>query len=184
MLRCSRLAEKERKKVPADERAAVAAEIQELLGLRDEYGRRLWSQARLGEALGGLSQETIRRAMTETGVTAAVRDGLLRHLKTTMPALVAKHGAKPSARVVVPTARYDSREAAIATHVRYAEHSETAIRTAADAVGVALHAGDDPGERWWYEQIDAELKRKRPRLGVRVITEDDEPPKGGRKKKP
>ena len=148
MLRCSRVAEKERKKVPAAERAAVAAEIQELLGLRDEYGRRLWSQARLGEALGGLSQETIRRATTETGVTAAVRDGLLRHLKTTMPALLEKHGANEARlRLVVPTPRYDSRESAIATHCRYAEHDEPTIRATADSVAVALHANEDPGER-------------------------------------
>jgi hypothetical protein len=41
--------------------------------------------------------------------------------------------------------RYASREQAIQTHIRYADYKEPVIRAAADAVAVALVAGEDPG---------------------------------------
>lgn len=104
-------------------------------------------------------------------------DGSIDRLKAAAREWAEKNPAllqvRQSLLLPVSAVRYDSREAAILTHVRYAERDETEIRAAADAVAVALHADEDPGERWWYEQIDAELKRKRPRLGVREITEDD-----------
>lgn len=91
-------------------------------------------------------------------------------------ALTVERTAPAALRLTEGAARYDSRESAVQTHVRYGEYDEATIRAAAAGVATALDAGEDPGERWWYEQIDAELKRRRkpgPRLGEVVITEDD-----------
>lgn len=183
MVGCWRVAEKERKQVPEEQRVAVTVLLIDLLEQRDEFGRRKWSQERLGAKLGGLSQETIRRALVPSGVAPAVRDGLLAFLETDVAGLLQRRNSLMHRGIPLPVdamvERYDSRERAIQTHMRYREHPEPIIRAAADAVAVALDANEDPGERWWYEQIDAELKRGRrpgPRLGERELTDDNEPP--------
>src|SRR5688572_17274908 len=185
MVSCSDVAAKDRKQVPSAERLAVSFEIRQLLNERDEYGRRKWSQARLGEALGGLSQETIRRAVTQAGVTPAVRDGLLALQKTTMPDLLKKHlleadaaGRLISARVQVEVVspRYTSRERAIRALILLGR-PEDKVREAADAVAVALDSETDLDPEWWAERIKLEmaaLKRGSEPLGVREIADDVE----------
>lgn len=85
--------EKDRKQLPYTERASIAAEINELLEQRDEHDWKRYSQESLGKALGGLSQETIRRSKDPSNVGPAVKDGLLRLLGTSIEEIVIKHGA-------------------------------------------------------------------------------------------
>ncbi|HET9955908.1 MAG TPA: hypothetical protein VFQ61_15465 [Polyangiaceae bacterium] len=79
------------KVLPEAERVAIAAEIRELLALRDQFGRRYWTQASLGEACGGLSQQVIYLAQQPNRVGPAVRDALLQVLKVPMSQLLEKH---------------------------------------------------------------------------------------------
>jgi hypothetical protein len=83
--------EKDRKQLNYAERAAVAAEIRSLLDARDAEGKKIWSQQALGAAMGGLSQETVRRGRHADSVGPATRDGLLKHLGITIEQLIQKH---------------------------------------------------------------------------------------------
>ena len=78
---------KDRKSVPIEERFVIASYIRDLLALRDATGRKVWTQQSLGVALNGLSQESIRRALDPTGVTPAVRDGVLKHTGLSMKSI-------------------------------------------------------------------------------------------------
>jgi hypothetical protein len=82
----------DRKQVPPEERAAISAEISRLLDERDASGRKRWSQASLGTACGGLSQEAIRRAASSPdGVGPAVRSGILKLVGKPIERLIADH---------------------------------------------------------------------------------------------
>lgn len=157
--------------LPESIRKLLAAEVQ---AIREEQGV---GYPRLGVLLKS-SGEAVRKAAMGTGgpqVLAAV----LEYRGYTLDQWIDRHGARPTglARGFLEGERYEAREAAIGTHIRYREHDEATIRKAADSVGVGLDADEDPGERWWYEQIDAELKRSRKgkrRPGERVLQEDEE----------
>jgi hypothetical protein len=81
-----------RRGVPESERRAVAAEIALLLKQRDKMGRRVWTQASIGEACGGLSQQMIFIAQEPDGVGPNVRDGVLRLTGLSTAQLLKKHG--------------------------------------------------------------------------------------------
>jgi hypothetical protein len=87
--------EKDRKQLSYAERASIAAEINQLLEVRDSQGKKKYSQGSLGKALGGLSQETVRRSKDPSNVGPAVKEGLLRLLGTTIEEVMIKHGAPP-----------------------------------------------------------------------------------------
>jgi hypothetical protein len=95
-----------RRGVPEPERLAVAAEIASLLKQRDRMGRRVWTQASIGEACGGLSQQMIFVAQDPDGVGPNVRDGVLRLTGLSIAQLLRKHGISPEeppvARVYEP----------------------------------------------------------------------------------
>jgi hypothetical protein len=63
------------KLVDRDECEAVSHVVRRMLDEKDERGKRVWSQARLGD-LFNVSQEAVRRAMDPNGVGPAVRDGV------------------------------------------------------------------------------------------------------------
>lgn len=65
----------DRKQVPEAERVLVASIVHYLTTEQDD-GRKRYSQGALGTALGGLSQEAIRKAREPDGVTVAIRDRL------------------------------------------------------------------------------------------------------------
>lgn len=149
--------------------------VAELHALKSELNDVGWGQ--IGPLL-HTSGENVRKASKGAG-GPQVMDGLLRYRGITLEQLLDKHGAMATGvvRAMMTEGRYASRDEAIRTHVRYAEHPEDVVRQAADAVATSLDSDEDPGERWWYEQIDAELKRSRkgrPRLGERPATDDDD----------
>jgi hypothetical protein len=84
------------KRVPEEERIAVAQELKQLLSTESgregepETFRRLWTQASLGKAC-GVSQETLRRALEPSGVTPAVCAGLLKLKECSMDELLERH---------------------------------------------------------------------------------------------
>lgn len=157
--------------LPESIRQLLATEV---LALREELGV---GYPRLGVLLKS-SGEAVRKAAHGTG-GPQVLQAVLDYRGQTLDQLIDKHGARVSglARGLVGLSRYQAKAEAINTHLRYAEHDEETVRKAADAVAVGLDSEDAPNERWWYEQIDAELKRARkgkPKLGERVLHEDDE----------
>jgi hypothetical protein len=82
----------DRKQVPPEERIVITAEINRLLDERDASGRKRWSQASLGTACGGLSQEAIRRAASSPdGVGPAVRAGILKLVGKPIEQLIVDH---------------------------------------------------------------------------------------------
>jgi hypothetical protein len=85
-----------RKTVPDHERAAIAAEIDALLRLRDDEGDRLWTTAKLAAACDDLSIETIRKAREPSGVGPAVREAILAVTGASMEELMRKHGVEAS----------------------------------------------------------------------------------------
>lgn len=191
MLRCSRLAAKERKQVPAHEREAVALEIQELLDERGPDGRRVWSQARLGAALDGLSQETIRRAVHESGVTPAVRDGLLKLLRVDIDKLIQKHKGRTPKPPVAPGSEVDT----LAMAREAAEQLAEAYGKSAEEVWPDfLHPFQKyKGEPWSVGGMVREVgKIMRQRLGIEpedaragadpILADEPGPPKKPRKK--
>lgn len=99
--------EKDRKQLTYAERAAVAAEIVNLLEERDEHDRKRYSQQSLGKALGGLSQETVRRSRDPDQVGPAAKEGLLKLLGTSIEELVLKHHV-PIDPAVVEKARAEA----------------------------------------------------------------------------
>jgi hypothetical protein len=94
--------------VPEPERRAVAAEVEQLLKQRDHLGRRVWTQASLGERCGGLSQQMIYAAQAPDGVGPSVRDGILRVTGLSSRELLAKHGVPAGAMETVR--RYEPSE--------------------------------------------------------------------------
>lgn len=85
-----------RKTLPAHERAAIAAEIVQLLSQIDALGRRRWTTVTLGHACGGLTHETIRLARTPAGVGPSVREAICAFTGLTIQQLMQKHGVAPS----------------------------------------------------------------------------------------
>jgi len=103
----------DRKQVPADQRAAITAEIRRLLSLADARGKPVWSQGRLGAAANGISQETIRKANeSPSGVGPAVRDGILKVSGVSMAELLHRHFD-----ALLPTAKpHPARQPPLVTH--------------------------------------------------------------------
>lgn len=174
-----------RKQVPEPERTAISQEIRRLLSERDDDGKRVWSQESLGAAAGGLSQESIRRALKPSGVGPAVRDGILKVLGVTMDGLLGQASEPPHKRVRTvrvtkivrrPDPRYNHREEAMRILVDGGEGTEAEVRAAADAAGVALEAHEDPPVIEWIDTIRLELRRQRkgrPELRRRTATDED-----------
>jgi len=165
------------KQLPEDECMAVSAEIRELLNLRDNKGRRVWTQATLGAAC-GVSQEAIRKACIPSGVWPTVREGILKVTEQSPAALVAKHGrlvtgwpepptavsaaplfSTPSSSASYPTSNSDRLAAqnVIAALEKDGFHREDAKRAVADLL---FDGGKWDSEADLYRQARADLETK------------------------
>ncbi len=124
------------KRVAAEERIAVAAELRRLLASDDADGKRLWTQASLGSAC-KVSQETLRQAMKPDGVTPKVLRGLVALVGCSVAQLVAAHaGQIERARYAEPnTLESAARDMAIEILIRrnwslrQSRHAVEAART-------------------------------------------------------
>jgi hypothetical protein len=81
----------DRKLVPTAHRVVIAEELRGLLA-EESNGEKKYTQASLGRALGGISQEAVRKALHPEGVGPAVRDGLLALLGVTIEELFERRG--------------------------------------------------------------------------------------------
>jgi hypothetical protein len=86
------MSEDDRRQVPPEERRAIARGLAHLLTIRDDSGRKKWSQSRLGEKV-GLSQESIRRALAPSGVGPTIRDQAPILFGMTIAEIVERYGA-------------------------------------------------------------------------------------------
>lgn len=168
-----------RKQVTPEERAAVSRALTALLDERDEFGRKKWSQQRLGIELGGLSQESVRRALNPSGVGPAIRDEVARFLELTPEELVRKYG-EPEIPEVWAAALG---QLGMANPDRGADYARSAHE-------LATTVSFDTPENLDIEKAKALIlghaaARKGKALGVREVDEDEEGlpgPKGkGRK---
>jgi transcriptional regulator with XRE-family HTH domain len=166
------------RKVPEDERIIISHRIRNLLFDRDESGKRKWTQASLGAAF-GVSQQTILRSMQNAdGVTAAVRDGLLKLLGKTGDELISQHSyILDDLRRADPSRRQRLRSEAHDRAVEILVRNDRELEQASDAVGAVQsykwREGEPNPEHWarLAEALiitDQAIARNAPAVFVRV----------------
>jgi hypothetical protein len=147
------------KKVPEEERIAIAAQVRELLSTEEEIDarpgsfRRVWTQASLGLAC-GVAQETLRRSIEPTGVTPAVRAGILKISRLSIDELMKRHSGyiehlarlDPKRRAMIANATKDRAIEILVRQNRSLRQAERAVSAA--SFYTLGEAGEPSAERW------------------------------------
>ena len=126
------------------------------------------SQSQLAQTI-GVSQPTISQFIAgKTALGGKVLDGIARISPDSLDYIMF------GGRTTETLDRYPNRVLAIEYLIRSGRVRSEVIR-AADAVGVALDANDDPNPEWWATRITETINslRKGSTLGVRKPHEDD-----------
>lgn len=183
-----------KRSVPEHERQAIAAEVEELLGQRNEKMQRIWTTTSLGQACGELTPEAIRKARHPDGVGPAVRLAIVNVTGLTIEQLMQKHGITPppSAGTGTPARGYRSPLSTTSLQGNAVLRTARAVfellvadgyprDRARAAVGELATFGEWTTEMELYRQTRAELERNgvRPQLETtaeRVIARPRETP--------